>query len=59
MTIVKNSGTLVRHFMTTKNLNRAVKHAALRIFHKCENSHLCLSCLLPLQPLMEKPSSSR
>ncbi|KAI9551211.1 hypothetical protein GHT06_003613 [Daphnia sinensis] len=39
--------------------NRAVKHAALRIFHKCENSHLCLSCLLPLQPLMEKPSSSR
>ncbi|KAI9550920.1 hypothetical protein GHT06_001727 [Daphnia sinensis] len=46
-------------FVNLVELYRAVKHPALRIFHKCEKSHLCLSCLLPLQPLMEKPSSSR
>ncbi|KAK4009360.1 hypothetical protein OUZ56_018477 [Daphnia magna] len=39
--------------------NRAVKHPALRVFHKCENLICVQLGLLRLQRLMENPSSSR
>ncbi|KZS02098.1 Tfiih basal transcription factor complex p44 subunit [Daphnia magna] len=39
--------------------HRAVKHPALRVFHKCENLICVQVGLLRLQRLMEKPSSSR
>ncbi|KZS07236.1 Tfiih basal transcription factor complex p44 subunit [Daphnia magna] len=58
-----NRGRSVQDFFfpATANLDhyRAVKHPALRVFHKCENLICVQVGQLRLQRLMEKPSSSR
>ncbi|KAK4045807.1 hypothetical protein OUZ56_033798 [Daphnia magna] len=49
---------VVGYGIVWEDLCKAVKHSALRVFHKCEKLICVQVGLLRLQRLMEKPSSS-